>query len=113
MGRKTTASARAKSARGRLSWDGDDARVSNEGSRYVRVTPEPSSMLSHGVKSDVRGDPCLSLRWSNVSCTIPPHAARPPEEGLRRYQRPDPRTRREEGVEGAPESQRTVLVLFK
>jgi hypothetical protein len=49
-----------------------------------------------------------------VSSTIVVQALRPPEEGCRRYQRPEPRTRREEGEEvGRPRYSIVLVVLRK
>lgn len=47
----------------------------------------------------VRGEPWLIFKASKVWWIISPHASKPPEVGLRRYQSPEPMTRREDGSE--------------
>ena len=48
-----------------------------------------------------------------MSRIVSVHAARPPEEGLRRYHNPDPRTRSEDGVVGIFERYESVCEVFR
>jgi hypothetical protein len=81
----------------------------------LSAIPLPS--LSMGIGGGRRCD--CDLGWEEtielkVSSTIVVQALRPPEEGWRRYQRPEPRTRREEGEDvGRPRYSIVLVVLRK
>jgi len=115
IGKNMTASARAKSVARRSSDLGamDLSETSSEGRKRGKVTPDPSFMSSHGAIGAVSGEPCRCLRCSKVSCIVLPQEARPPEEGLRRYHRPEPMTKSEEGVDGIEERYEMVCDVLR
>lgn len=57
-------------------------------------------MVSQGLRSGTRGLPCFWRSVSKVSSIVLVHAVVPPDSGLRRYQRPEPRTRRDADESG-------------